>query len=100
VLKPQVALNKLEPDSTNIMCSSIIDKYINCPNQYEYLSLAKFSSFYDIKKNNISKHRKPKIIRFVNYNKYKDIENWSREQFLLYSPFRTLDNSSLGTNVT
>ncbi len=50
MLKPQVALNELEPDSTNIMCSSIIDKYINCPNQYESLSLAKFISFYDIKK--------------------------------------------------
>jgi hypothetical protein len=35
---------------TNIMCSSIIDKYINCVTQYESLSLAKFSSFYDIKK--------------------------------------------------
>jgi hypothetical protein len=31
VLKSQVALNELEPNSTNIMCSSIIDKYINCP---------------------------------------------------------------------
>ncbi len=73
VLKLQVALNELELDSTNIMCSLIINKYINHFNQYEYLSLAKFSSFY-----NISKHCKPKIIRFVDYNKYKDIENWSR----------------------
>jgi hypothetical protein len=31
VLKSQVALNELEPNSTNIMCSLIIDKYINCP---------------------------------------------------------------------
>ncbi len=50
MLKPQVALNELEPDSTNINVLSIIDKYINCPNQYEILSLAKFISFYDIKK--------------------------------------------------
>jgi hypothetical protein len=35
VLKSQVALNELEPNSNNIMCSSIIDKYINRPNQYE-----------------------------------------------------------------
>jgi len=71
VLKSQVALNGLEPNSIDIMCSSIIDKCINCPNQYELLSLIEFSSFYNIKKK--SKRCKPKIIRFVNYNKYKYI---------------------------
>jgi hypothetical protein len=50
VLKSQVALNELEPNSTNIMCLSIIDKYINNPNQYELLSLAKFSFFITLKK--------------------------------------------------
>jgi hypothetical protein len=35
VLKSQVTLNELEPNSTDIMCFSIIDKYINCFNQYE-----------------------------------------------------------------
>jgi hypothetical protein len=45
VLKLQVALIELEHDSSEIMYSSIINKYINCPNQYEYLSLAKFSFF-------------------------------------------------------
>jgi hypothetical protein len=39
VLKSQFALNELEPNSIGIMCSSIIDKYINCRNQYESLSL-------------------------------------------------------------
>ncbi len=29
MLKSQVALNELEPNSTNIMCSLIIDKYMN-----------------------------------------------------------------------
>jgi hypothetical protein len=37
---------------------------------------------------------------FINYNKYKDIENWLKEQVLLYSPFQNLENSQLGTNVT
>jgi hypothetical protein len=78
VLKSQVELNKLEPNSIDILSPSIIDKYFNCcHNQYELLSLLKFSSFYITSKNKISKHHKPKIIRFVNYNKYKDIENWS-----------------------
>jgi hypothetical protein len=75
VLKSQVALNELEPNSIDIMCSSIIEKYINRLNQYELLSFVEFSYFYNIKKN--SKHCKPKIIRFVNYNKYKYIENCS-----------------------
>ncbi len=34
-IKSQVALNELEPNSTNIMYSLIIEKYINCYNQYE-----------------------------------------------------------------
>jgi len=75
VLKPQVALNELKPNSIDIMCSSIINKYINHHYQYESLSLAKFNSLYNIQKNKISKHCKLKIIRFVNYNNYKNIEN-------------------------
>jgi hypothetical protein len=35
VLKSQVALNELQPHSTNIMCPLIIEKYINRSNQYE-----------------------------------------------------------------
>jgi hypothetical protein len=50
VLKSQVALYELEQNSTDIMCSLIIEKYINCPYQYESLSLIKFNSFYNFKK--------------------------------------------------
>jgi hypothetical protein len=50
VLKSQVTLNELEPNSTNTMCLSIIKIYINCPDQYESLSLVEFSFFYNIKK--------------------------------------------------
>jgi hypothetical protein len=50
MLKSQVALNELEPNLIDIMCSSIIDKYINRPSQYESLSLVEFSSFNNIKK--------------------------------------------------
>jgi hypothetical protein len=50
VLKSQVPLNELEPNSIDIMCSSIIEKYINRPNQYELLSLAEFSYFIILKK--------------------------------------------------
>ncbi len=55
------------------MCSFIIKIYINHPKHYESLSLSKFVSFYNIKIK--SKRHKPKIIRSINYNKYKDIKN-------------------------
>jgi hypothetical protein len=54
------------------MCSLIIDKIINCFNQYEYSSLVEFSYFNNIKKIQ-------NIIRFINYNKYKNIDSFSRE---------------------
>jgi hypothetical protein len=72
LLKSHVALNELKPNSTDIMCSSIINKYINRLNQYESLSLVLIFSI-TLKKN--SKHHKPRIIKFVNYNKYENIEN-------------------------
>ncbi len=60
MLKSQVASNELEPNSTNIKCSLIIDKYINYPNQYELLSLTEFSFFNNIlKKSNIAN---PKLL--------------------------------------
>jgi hypothetical protein len=82
------------------LCASIIDKYLNQQNIYEYLSFGEFASYYNMKDNKLSKCRKQKTIRFVNYNKQKIIENWSREQLLLYSPFKNSENSLLGTHVT
>jgi hypothetical protein len=92
VLKSQVALNELKPKSTNSMCSLIINKYINRHNQYESLSLAKFNSFYNIKK---SKHCKPKIIRFVNYNNYKNIEIGRKNNFYRIHHFKIHKTSNL-----
>jgi hypothetical protein len=60
VLKSQVALNELEPNSINIMCSSIIDKYINRLNQYELLSLVDFKFFITLKK--IQNIANPKLL--------------------------------------
>ncbi len=60
MLKSQVALNELEPNSINIMCSSIIDKYINRLNQYELLSLVDFKFFITLKK--IQNIANPKLL--------------------------------------
>jgi len=62
VLKSQVALNELEPNSIDIMYSSIKDKYINCPNQYKSLSLIEFSFFLALKKLRFQKIVNPKLL--------------------------------------
>jgi hypothetical protein len=62
VLKSQVALNEFERNSTNIMCSLIINKYINHFTQYESLSLTKFSFFYNIKKIRFQNIANPKLL--------------------------------------
>jgi hypothetical protein len=61
-LKSQVALNELEPYSNDIIYSLIIDKYINCLNQYESLSLVKFSYFHNIKKKTFQNITNPKLL--------------------------------------
>jgi len=66
------------------MCSSITNKYINHFNQYELLSETKFLFFITLKKKDF-KHCKPKIIKFVNYNKYKNIENLSKKSFIIFT---------------
>ena len=71
----------------DVMCKSIIDKYIDWPKSLQDICLAIFVANYNHIKNKISIRRKPKIIRFVHYNQFKDLENWSREQLLLYVPF-------------
>jgi hypothetical protein len=100
VLKSQTTLNELELDSIDVMCPLIICKYLNHPNHCESLSLSFLFSFYNIKNNKISKCCKPKIIKIVNYNKHTNIEFSSKEQPLLYSPFKFSKRLQLRINVT
>ncbi len=48
VLKNVASLKTLILDSTNIMCPSIIDKYIKRPNYLSNISLIEFVANYDI----------------------------------------------------
>jgi hypothetical protein len=75
------------------MCKSIVDKYINRPNGLKDICLAEFVANYNHNQNKISIRNKPKIIRFVHYNQFKDLENWAREQLLLYILFIGLEES-------
>ncbi len=82
------------------MCASIIDKYLNQQNIYEYFIIRRICLLSQHEKQQIIKMLQTKIIRFVNYNKHKDIENWSRKQLLLYSPFKSFEHSLVGTHVS
>ena len=41
----------------------------------------------------MSKRKKPNVIRFVNYRKHVDYENYCRENLLLYVPFENNEHS-------
>ena len=77
----------------DVMYKSIINNYIDRPKSLQDICLAKFVANYNHIKNKISIWRKPKIIRFVHYNQFKDLENLSREQLLLYVPFIDVEES-------
>jgi hypothetical protein len=99
-LKKQSILDQLEGESTNTMCSSIIDKYLDWPKDLDSLSLTKFVSYYNMRNKRLIKCLKLQIIHCVNYNKYKEPQKWSKEQLLYFSPFRNLEASQFGVNIT
>ncbi len=51
------------------------------------------SNNHDFKKKHIAL-----IIRYVNYNKHRDLENYYQEQLLLFHPFITLEESQFGNH--
>jgi hypothetical protein len=86
VLKNVTSLKTFPLDSTNIMCSSIIDKYIKKPNYLSNISLIEFVANYDIV-NLREKRKKSHIIHYVRYNEHQDPKKYYREQLLLFIPF-------------
>ena len=51
-------LLKLEPESTDIMCKSIIDKYIERPHSLKNVCLAEYVSNYSCPSKKIKKYQK------------------------------------------
>ncbi len=75
VLKNVASLKTLPLDSTNIMCPSIIDKYIKRPNYLFNMVFIEFFVNYDIV-NLRKKRKKSHIIHYVNIKTHKiTIEN-------------------------
>jgi len=83
VLKNVASLKTFPLDSTNIMCFSIIDKYIKKPNYLSNISLIEFFANYDIV-NLFLKRKKSYIIHYVHYNEHQDPKHYYRKQLLLF----------------
>jgi hypothetical protein len=62
--------------------------------------LREFFSYYNIRNNILSKYYKQKIIRFIKYNKYKDIKIGQRNNFSYIDDLMFFENSLLGIHVT
>jgi len=85
-LKDVKSLKTLPSNSTNIMCSSIIDKYIKRPNSLSNVSFIEFVKNYDMVIVNKKRH-KSHIIRYVHYNEHCDPKSFYNEQLLLFIIF-------------
>ena len=78
-----------EPDSSeDIMCASIIDRYIARPSQFEHICLAEYASSYLGASHHHKRRTRPCVIQFIRYNEHMDPENYYREKMMLYIPFR------------
>ncbi|KAG2193629.1 hypothetical protein INT47_007461 [Mucor saturninus] len=58
ILKSQVDLLKLSPDSTDCFIPGVIEHYVNCPDSLENITLAQFASYYEVSKKHPSKNKK------------------------------------------
>jgi hypothetical protein len=85
-LKNVASLKTLPLDSTNIMCPSIINKYIKRPNYLSNISLIEFVANYDIV-NLRGKRKKNHTICYVHYNEHQNQKKYCRKQLLLFIPF-------------
>jgi hypothetical protein len=99
VLKDVKSLKKLPSNSTNIMCPSIIDKYIKRPNSLFNVSLIEFVANHDVV--NVNKKRdKFHIICYVHYNEHRDPKSFYKEQLLLFIPFSNNEDTLKGHHCT
>jgi hypothetical protein len=94
-LKDMKSLKTLPSNSTNIMCSSIIDKYIKRPNYLSNVSFIEFVTNHDMANVNKKRH-KSHIIHYVHYNEHCDPKNFYNEKLLLFILFFHNENTFKG----
>jgi len=78
VLKDVASLKIFPLDFIDIMCPSIIDKYIKRPNYLSNISLIEPVTNYDIV-NLRKKKKKSHIIHYVHYNEHQDPKNYYKK---------------------
>jgi hypothetical protein len=69
VLKNVTSLKTLPLDFVDIMCPSIVDKYIKRPNYLSNISLIEFVANYDIP-NLREKRKKSHVFHYVHFNEH------------------------------
>ncbi len=86
VLKNVTSLKTLPLDVINIMCPSIIDKYIKRTNYLSNISFIEFVANCDIA-NLREKRKKSHIIHYVHSNEHRDLENYYKKHLSLFYSF-------------
>lgn len=79
----------------DIFFPDIIHKYIDRLPYLNTICLANFASSYNVTNQKCTLIRKQKIIKCIKYNKYKDPDNYYREQCSLFLPFIDNEQSNI-----
>ncbi|KAG8171564.1 hypothetical protein JTE90_026094 [Oedothorax gibbosus] len=104
MVKSQSALKQLEPNSTDIFETNLLERYIQRPDSYENMSLAEFAAWTESSlkgsplkngKGFVRKRKKPKIIQYRKYREHIEPEQYYREQIMLFLPWRNEQNDIL-----
>ena len=108
LVKDKKSLEQMDPQSTDIQVDNIVQRYCRRPPEMESYTLADFAT--KVNTSSVQKHivvkqknnvictssegtvyllrKKQKILRYVNYNKDRDEENYYRERLMLFHPWR------------
>lgn len=94
--KAQRELSELHDHSTDIWKENIFDKYEQRPEELIDLTVAQFRAYYTcVNKNEFKKLRKPRIIRYINYDITTQFDEYKREMVTLFIPFRNEETEIL-----
>jgi hypothetical protein len=112
MLKSKQELEDLPEDSEDIASFSLIEKYMQRPDELQLVCLADFAALYTYAKRKpksgdplplkgsgyITKRIRPMIIRYRRFGKETDPPNYYREQVMLYTAWRNEQEELLDVN--
>lgn len=92
-------LEAMDEDCTDVWKENWFEKYEKRPNDLEDVTLAQFVANYYINNKGVYVTRKkPKVIRYRNYDIAKEYHDYAGEMVLLHIPFKSEDNDVLAEN--